>query len=564
LGYNEFMKVKIKKILKEFTEKENFDVFASEKQEFGDYSTNLLFILAKKRKKSPQEIGSDLKQEILKKYGDIFEKIEVHPSGFLNFWVKRKVYIKQLSIINKQLAFKSSKPQASSSKIMIEFISANPTGVLTVGHGRGAFLGDSLKRILQFLGYNVTGEYYINNAKQSSQIKELGKTGMGEGKTYLNDFLRVKIKNQESKIKNTIKKLKNKSKSEIYGEIGYLLAKEIHRENKRFIQKELNIKFDNWFEEEELYKKGKIEKLLGILKKKKLIYEKEGALWFKTRKYGDDKDRVLIRKSGEPTYFLSDLAYHMDKFKQRKFEKVINIWGADHYGYKDRLIAGLRALGIKESRIEIIITQLLTLKRGKKKVRVSKRKGDYLSLKEVVSEIGLDATRFFFLLYSPHTHMDFDLELAKKKSLDNPLYYLQYALVRGESIIKKAQSKNPNIIRIQRTIRTINIRYQKAKINSLVGGEKFNLLNTEEDLRLIKKLVGFEDKIKEAGDKLSPQILVHYALDLAKIFQHFYEKEKVIVEDKKLSRARIWLIVVFLNIMYKLFDVLGLKKIKKM
>ena len=530
------MKKKIKDILKKFSEKSDFEVFVSEKKEFGHYSSNIAFVLAKKKKKSPQEIGKVLKQEILAgKNKDFFEKIEIHKSGFLNFWLKKDVYIEQLITRNKK-----QETNGKRQTILLEFISANPTGPLTIGQARGAFLGDSLSRILKSLGYKVFSEYYVNDVKVSAQIKELGKTAVGEGVVYLNDFLCFKIKNQRAKIKETIKKLKGKNRSDIYGEIGHLLAKEIQKENKKFIEKELKIRFDKWFSEESLYREGKIIQLLNGLKKKKLTYEKDRALWFKTKKYGDDRDRVLVRETGEPTYFLSDLAYHLDKFKKRKFDKIINIWGADHYGYQSRLLAALKALAIPEKKISIIITQILRLKRGKKQVKVSKRQGQYLTLKELIGEIGLDAARFFFLLYSPDTHMDFDLDLAKKKSLDNPLYYLQYCLVRCESIIKKAKS----VVHKRRGV--------------------LELLNTEEDLILIRKINEFQDKLEEAGSKLLPQVLVNYSLDLAKVFHNFYEKEKVISSDRELSLARLFLVFAVRSTLYNLFDVLGLEKIKKM
>ena len=532
------MKEKIKKILEKLSEGENFEVFIPEKESFGDYSSNILFVLAKKQKKSPREIGENLKKRLLEKESRIFEKIEVHPSGFLNLWLKREIYLKQfLTTTNQPENFKKNQK----TKILIEFISANPTGPLTIGHGRGAFLGDCLKNLLNFLGYQAISEYYVNNAKNSTQIKELGKTGLGKGFVYLTDELKSLI----SELKPRIERIKLKNRKNPEGEVGYLLAKKIQATNKNFLERELKIKFDKWFEEESLYKQGEVEKLVKILEKKNLIYWKEGALWFKSSDYGDEKDRVLIRKTGEPTYFLSDLAYHLDKLEKRKFDLAVDIWGADHYGYQNRLIAGLEALGINGKRVKIIITQLLTLRRGKKRVRISKREGNYLSLKEIISEIGKEATRFFFLLYSPDSHMDFDLKLAKKRSLNNPLYYLQYALVRGESIVKKSKTKDQK---------------QKFKPNS----QYFNLLNTEEDLKLVKKLIEFGDKVEEAGLKFSPQILVHYGLNLAKTFQYFYEKEKVIVEDKKLSQARLWLVSKFLDVMYNIFDILGLEKIKKM
>lgn len=331
------------------------------------------------------------------------------------------------------------------------------------------------------------------------------------------------------------------------------MAREVQKDNKKFIEKELKIKFNKWFSEESLYKNGAVEKLLGELKRENLVYEKDGALWLKTKDFGDSEDRVLVRQphlvrqAGEPTYFLPDLVYHLNKFKIRKFDKVIDIWGADHHGYEPRLRAGLKAFGIFENndgKFKVIITQLARLIKDGKEVKMSKRKGEFITIEDLIKEVGLDAARFFFLMSSPDTHMNFDLSLAKERSMKNPVYYAQYAAVRCGSILKKSKSVHSNILE--------NV------------GMNLKLLNTKEDLDLTRMLARFPEIIKEAAEKYNPQILVRYSLDLARQFHNFYEKERIIGEEKNLMLARLELIKATQIIFKNLFGLLGVSMPKKM
>ncbi|MBI5079310.1 arginine--tRNA ligase [Candidatus Wolfebacteria bacterium] len=529
------------------------DVFIPENEQFGHYSTNVALKLAKLSKKKPLEVAENLKSSILNLKSDFFQKIEVAPPGFVNFWLSEKVLQDELKDILKQKEKygRSTLRQAQGKKVQIEFISANPTGPLTIGNGRGGFFGDVLANILKFVGHKVAREYYVNDAKVSAQIKELGKTAMGEGKTYSTKNLESQIAKIGAKLKNLSASWRTKKlKNDLYGEAGYLLAQEIQKNNKKFIEKILKIKFDKWFSEESLYQNGSVNKILSELKKKNLVYEKDGALWLKTSDFSDSEDRVLVRKSrlagqvGEPTYFLPDLAYHLNKFKIRKFNKVIDIWGADHHGYEPRLRAGLKALGIFENgdgKFQVIITQLARLIRNGEEVKMSKRKGEYITLEDLIKEIGLDAARFFFLMSSPGTHMNFDLSLAKEKSLKNPVYYAQYAAVRCQSILRKAKSEK-----------------RKAKIN-------FNLLSTKEDLDLMRMLARFPEIIEEAAENYNPQILARYSMDLARQFHNFYEKEKVIgLDNKETVFARLILIEAALTVFKNIFSLLGVSLPRKM
>ncbi len=541
----------LKEVIGEQSSKIKINVFVPADEKFGHYSTNVAFILAKQNKKSPIEIAKEISSSFIVHGLLLVDKIEVASPGFINFWLKPEIFQEEIKEILKQKEKygKNSKNKNQELKIQIEFISANPTGPLTIGNGRGAFLGDVLANILEFQGNKVTREYYINDAKNSLQIKELGKTALGEGDTYLTKNIKILI----SKIKPQIVKLKSKNPENLEGEVGRLLAKEVQKQNKQFIEKKLKIKFDKWFNEESLYESGAVADVLERLKKKNLVYESEGALWFKATKFGDEKDRVLVRKSGEESYFLSDLAYHLNKFEDRKFDKVIEIWGADHHGYVPRIKAGLQAFGIFQERLTVIITQLVRLIKNGKEVRMSKRKGEYLTLEDLINEISLDSARFFFLMYSPDTHMDFNLDLAKERSIKNPVYYVQYAAVRCQSILRKSKF-SPSQIFKENLRRQENL---KSKVN-------LKLLETKEDIVLMQILARFPEIIEEATEKYNPQILVRYSLDLAKEFHNFYEKERIIVEDKELTNGRLRLVYATLIIFKNIFKLLGITLPKKM
>lgn len=531
------LKTKIADCLKQvIKEKIPIEILVPENDKFGHYSTNLALRLAKLRNRNPMEIAENIKNQILKNKDNnlFFEKIEIATPGFINFWLSKELLHKELKEILKKKENYGSSDLGKNKKINIEFISANPTGQLTIGNGRGGFLGDVLAKILEFAGYHITREYYVNNAKVSTQIKELGKTALGEGTSYKTNDLEVKIKNLETKFK----------KLTDYGEAGYLLAEKIQKENQEFIAKDLKIKFDKWFNEEDLYQSGVTEKLLKVLEKKKLVYKKEEALWFKTKEFGDSEDRVLVRSTGEPTYFLSDLAYHLDKLKIRKFYQAIDIWGADHHGYLPRLRAGLKALNVSEDKLKAIITQLVRLKKRGVEVKMSKRAGEFITLKDLIEETGLDAVRFFFLMSSPDTHMDFDLDLAKEQSLKNPVYYVQYAAVRCGSILKKSKINLP-------------AGGQKSKIN-------YELLNTPEDINLVRMLARFPEIVKAAAENYNPQVLVRFALDLAREFHNFYEKERIIGEENDLMSARLELLRAAQIIFRNIFAILGLNFLDEM
>ncbi|PIV31871.1 arginine--tRNA ligase [Candidatus Wolfebacteria bacterium CG02_land_8_20_14_3_00_37_12] len=529
------------------------EVFTSEKDNFGHYSTNAALKLAKELKKNPMQIAEEIKILLLSDRiaRDYFEKIEIAAPGFINFWLTEKVLQDELKEILKQKNnYGQSKIKGQKSKVQIEYISANPTGPLTLANGRGGFMGDVLSNILEFCGYKVEREYYVNDA--GNQILTLGKSILAnagflafEEKFYKGGYVK------EWAIKNSlkVKKFKNNPMNPqlMYKwgmKVGKMAAANFLKEIKSVVKK-AGINFNRWTsEEKDIYKKSFTSKALNIFKKAKLIYEKDGALWLKTTDFGDEKDRVLITRDGFPTYFLADSGHYLET-KKRGFNKKIIILGPDHHGYIKRIQAAAKIIGLKDS--DVIITQAIRLISKGKEVKMSKRSGEFVTFEELIKEVSIDAARFFFLMHSADTHMDFDLDLAKEWSMKNPVYYVQYAAVRCGSILRKSQISNP-----------------KSQINSKFKIQNLNLLDTLEDINLMRMLARFPEIIKEAGEKYNPQILARYSLELAWQFNNFYEKERVIGEEKNLAAARLELIKATQIIFKILFSVLGISLPRRM
>ncbi len=538
-----------KEIEKVIPAETNFSVAASDNQEHGDYSSNVALVVAKIEGKNPKEVAEKIKSKLLKKtdFQKIIERIEIAGPGFLNFFIAHEVLIEKLSdknfrwfdvpfgTSNATRHFKSF-PLARGAKkfldesfsilpkrINIEFISANPTGLLHIGHGRGAFYGDVLGNILKAVGHKVDREYFINDSKESAQIKELGKTALGQGEQYKSNELSKIINKLKSRLKKTID----------IGGAGYLVSEEFQKKNKKLIEK-LNIKFSKWFsEEKELRSKKTFKKILELLKKENLLDEKDGALWAKTKEFGDDENRVIVRSQTlEPTYFLSDIAYHDNKFK-RGYDLVINIWGADHQGHVKRIEAMKKALRWK-GELKIFISQLVTLKGGK----LSKRAGNIVYLEDLYNAVGLDAVRWFFLERSLNTHMDFDLDLARERSKKNPVYYVQYAHARACSILRNGG--------------------KGGKVN-------LELLNESEEFSLIKKILQLPEIIEDISNDYQVNRLPRYTYELAQTFTSFYEKHKVIDEkNKELTKVRLYLVLATEKTLKSTLGLMGIVASEKM
>jgi arginyl-tRNA synthetase len=529
------IKEKISRLLQRTTKEifgkiefEKFEIEYPKNKNFGDYSTNLALILAKILKKDPMEIGEEIKNQILKSKVNFFEKIEVAKPGFINFFLKKEFLQKKVLEILKEKENFGKLKIGKNQKVQVEFISANPTGPLHVGHGRSAFFGDLLAKVLEKAGYKVEREYFINDGKFNTQIRILGQTALGRGTAYLTE----ELKSQISRFKNKLEKVKDEA------EAGYFLAQEIQKQNKKFIEEKLKIKFDSFVSEQKLYEEGKIEKIFQWLKNKGLTYEKEGAVWLKLSKFGAEKDEVLIRKDGTPSYFLSDIAYHKFKF-ERKFKKIINIWGADHQAHVKRMKILAKILGYKGD-FEILISQIVTLKGGEK---FSKRKGKIITLKQLIDEVGLDVTRFFYLTKSLSTQMEFDLDLAKEQSEKNPVYYIQYAHARICSILAKSK---------------------KQKTKSKKEEKNLKLLNHPAELELIKQLIKFPEIIEDCAKDYQLQRIPQYALDLATKFHQFYQECKVLTENKNLMEARVSLILATKIVLKNVLDLMGISAPERM
>jgi len=544
----------IKKSIKELQKEGVFPEFEipeirvehPEEKAHGDYSTNIAMALSKRVGKNPMEIAKTL-TTLLKKQTAVYnlrkkqflERVEVAKPGFINFFLSKNFLQKQVKeILEKGEKFGNLKI-GKNKKLQVEFISANPTGQLHTGNGRGAFWGDVLANVLEKSGFKVSREYYIDDAKTNTQIKLLGQTAVGEGTTYLNDYLRLKIKNQKSRIKNLIQKFKNKE--EIYAEAGYLLAQEIQKDIKEFVEKKLKIKFDNWFQESKLHQESKIKKTFDWLKKKDYIYQKEGAWWIKTSQFGDSQDWVAIRETGEPTYFLCDIAYHRDKI-DRGFKKIINIWGADHQGHVRKMKAAMKMLNFKGD-LDLLISQIVRVKG----LKISKRKGVIISLEELLKEVSLDVARFFYLTKSLDTQMEFDLKLAKEQSEKNPVYYIQYAHARICSILRKATSN----------------KQQATSPKSLVSC-RWSLLNHPSELNLIKQLIRFPEIIEDTAKDYQLQRIPQYALDLATSFHQFYRDCKVLTENSSLQKARLALILATKQVIKNTLNLMGISAPERM
>ena len=506
----------------------------------GDLSTNIALRLSKTTAKSPLEIAAILTDNI-KKYlersilRNYIKEVRSEGAGFINFYLSNNYFYEQLhSIISKGRNFIKAN-LGKDRRVLIEFVSANPTGPLSVAHARQAAAADVLANILDCLGFCVRREYYLND--EGNQINILGKSIelrlkelSGEKIEFPEDHyqgeyiydIAKKIKNQKSKIKNISE----------YG-VQYILA---------VIKNELNdfgVRFDYWYSQKELRKSGKIKRALNLLKRRGFIYEQEGALWFKSSLFGDDKDRVVIKSDGTYTYLAPDIAYHQDKFT-RGFNWLINFWGPDHHGYINRLKAAVKALGKNPDSLSIIIVQLASIFREGRPMQMSTRRGQYITLREVLDEVGLDASRFFFLMRRTASHLDFDLDIAKKQTPENPVYYVQYAHARICSILLNASMK---------------IRFKDIDLT---------VLNEKEEVELIKKLCQFSYILNICFTTLDPYMLTVYLQALAENFHKFYDKHRVLGQDDKLTKARLALIEGVRLAISSGLDLLGVSRPEKM
>ncbi|WP_456465732.1 arginine--tRNA ligase [Desulfurobacterium sp.] len=489
------------------------------KKEYGDVATNAAFLLAKTLKKPPIKIAEEL-AEILSNEKE-FSKVEVAGNGFINFFLSPDFYAELLKKVVETDFFISNIGKGE--RVLIEYVSANPTGPLHVGHGRGAVVGDVLSRVMKLAGYGVEREFYINDAGR--QIKLLGisiyyriqelagrKLVLPED-AYRGEYI-IDIAKELILQYPEIVDMEEEKAIELAAEFGKkVLLEEIRKTLGR-----LKVEFDHWFSEKSLYTGGKVEEVLELLKEKGLIYEKDGALWLRTSQFGDDKDRVVKRSTGEYTYFASDIAYHYDKIL-RGYDRGIDIWGADHHGYIPRVKAAIEALGKPSDWLEVVLVQLVKLFKHGEEVKMSKRAGNFVTLDWLIDEVGVDAVRFFFLTKRHDTPLDFDIDLALSEKSENPVYYVQYAHARISSILDKAKEKGiePSVEHLE-----------------LLGEEEFDL---------ILKCYGLKSTLEAVARKREPHLLPYYLIDLASAFHRYYNKNRVVDADNpELSSARLYLV----------------------
>jgi len=517
---------------------------------FGDLSINIAFLLAKHLKKKPTEIATQIKK-ILEKF-PYFSKVEIAGGGFINLFLSKEYYRDVLKQIMKEKDRYGAASEKNKGRINVEFVSANPTGPLHLGHGRGAVVGNVLSNLYEYIGYKVEREFYINDAGR--QIKKLGESVYarfrqieqpdypfpedGYHGDYIKEIAEHLYKYEREKILSFVDE---KQAVDFCSEF----AKEMLLEKIKNDLKEFGVEFDIWFSEKKLYTTGKVEEALQFLKEKGMIYEKEGAVWVKTTLYGDDKDRVIIKSDGSYTYFAGDIAYHYDKFK-RGYDFIVNVWGADHHGYFPRLKAAVMAFGVPEEWIKVIFIQLVKLFRNGQEVKMSKRSGSFVTLKELIGEVGKDAVIYFFLTKDSNTHLNFDIDLALKKSSENPVYYVQYAHARICSVFREAKER---------------FRFDPEKDFEA----DINLLKEDQERILMKHLAMIPDLIKEAAEKQQPHKLTQITYNLASDFHYYYNHFKFLTkDDESLMRARLYLLKGIREALRTLFRLMGITPVERM
>ncbi|MBR3627985.1 MAG: arginine--tRNA ligase [Elusimicrobia bacterium] len=507
-----------------------------------DLALNAAMVIAKKLRTNPRIIATELIEIINKEFSKTIKSAEIAGAGFINLHFTDEFLQQELNKILKAKENYAKQDNINKDKIMVEFVSANPTGPLHIGHGRGAAIGDSISRILKHLGYNVVKEYYLNDVgNQMNVLGESTKTRYRQLKGEDIPFLEDGYKGEY--IKDIAQDLINEGKN--FEDIDF--KKESHTRILETIKKDLaqfRVNFDSWFSESKIASdkdengKTQVDNVCQYLKEKEYAFEQDGALWLKSTLYGDDKDRVLRRTDGRYTYLASDVAYHKNKY-ERNFAQVINLWGADHHGYVARIMAAIQMLGQKKEALKVILYQLVSLVRNGQPVAMSTRSGEFITLKDVLDEVGTDACRFFFLLRAPDSQLEFDLELAKKQTSENPVFYVQYVNARYQSILKdyKEDTSNANL----------------------------SLLTTKEEKDLIKKLISFEDTLLICDKTKSPHHLTTYLIETADIYHRFYEKCRVLGgDDKELEKARIQLLKAVSIVIKVGLDLLGVSSPDKM
>ena len=519
---------------------------APKQREFGDLASNVAMLWAKSARKPPRAIA----EAIVKNIDDpdrVLARVEIAGPGFLNFSFSPRFYFQQLRILASSRA--PEMDLGGGRKVQIEFASVNPTGPLHVGHGRVAVIGDVLARLHEATGFVVEREYYVNDA--GNQMENLARSIearyrelLGEAAEfpengYQGDY--VKEIAREIEQQHGRRYLNHDREAALAFFRDYGAAAMLHGIEEQL--RAFGIVFDSFFSEKNMRERSEVAGAMRELRERGLLYTQDGAEWYRSTQFGDDKDRTVIKSDGELTYFASDIAYHRNKLK-RSYEKLVNVWGADHHGYVARLKAALEGLGHDPSILHIVLVQMVQLTRDGEPVRMGKRSGEFVSLEEVIEEVGRDAARFFFLMRKADSHLDFDLELAKRQSTENPVFYVQYAHARVASIFEQARKSgieigDPASVAVER-------------------------LERPEELELVRKMIQFNDVLEDSVRELEPHPLVFYLLDLAGEFHRYYNRQRVLSDDVEAARARLLLIANVQKIVRRGLEILGVDAPMKM
>lgn len=507
----------------------NYTIEEPKDRHLGDLATNVCFLLSKHLKKPPHLLAEEIAKELSN------EDFQAEPlRGFINFRFSEgriKEGFRELLSLASNYYFEDI---GKGKKLQIEFVSANPTGPLHLGHGRGAVVGDALYRLLKAFGYDVVREYYINDAgyqvylfglsilyrvyelfgKEDQELKQ-----KFEEEGYKGNYIKELAKDVKAFFGEEVLGWEREQAIEKLGEYGVKRMLEDIKETLAF----MGVEFDLWVSEKSLHQRGLVEKVIKLLEEKGYTYTQEGALWFKSSSFGDDKDRVLIRSDGTPTYFAGDIAYHYYKY-ERGFEEVINLWGADHWGYLTRLKGALKALDIPEDWLKVEFVQMVKLFSGGKEIRMSKRTGEFITLRELLEEVGVDAVRFIFLTKRSDTPLDFDIDLVKQNTAENPVFYVQYAHARVMGVFREVRQR-------------FGIDPDRESLT-----EYTEHMKDQQGLELMKKLLFFKDTLRDAVLSLSPHLIVYDLLEIARLFHNYYNHHRVMVEDKSLMMGRLSLL----------------------
>ena len=516
--------------------------------EHGDFATNLPLRLARATRIKPLDLAQELAKRI--PHSEPVGIVETAPPGFINFRLEDRWLQQQVEVVRKAGTSFGNIDLGRNRRVMVEFVSVNPTGPVHVGHTRGAVLGSALANVLEAAGFQVTREYYVNDAGSQMEAfyrsvfarykQACGKEATMPSNGYMGEYiseLAQEICDAEGE--RFLERPEDQALREI-GDLGREKMVDLIRED----LSKIGVEFDNWFSERTLYSEGQYETALERLQEKGYLSTREDALWFNSTMLGDEKDNVVVRSSGEPTYFASDIAYHYNKFVGRSFDAVVNIWGADHQGHVPRMKAAVEGLGIDPERLTILIAQMVTLRRGSEIVRASKRTGDFITLSELAEEVGSDACRYFFLARTPSTQMEFDLELAKKESSENPVYYVQYAHARNAGILNLARERN--------------IDWSNGDVS---------LLKDPNELALVRAMLRLPELVQQMSRSLEPHHLPHFTMELAQAFHGFYENCRVISanpEDADVSLARLKLVESAQIVFRRSLELMGLNAPERM